>query len=1144
MMRASVFRRSPLLLLAAALAALAVFMVGDARPASADHEHTTTLWHATLTTASATIGCDDAVGASCSSYLTDTSFTYEGMTYRILAIYNSASGEIFLRFNRALPAGLRNAGTLYVDGRVFSLSDFTLGNPGDSNAKIMRLSPSPRVPTWKAAQEVLLTLSGPRPPVWSATMSATDLSGHGGSGFGCRDGQLSCASSFSGNNTFTYNGTSYAIQRITVEGGTLTFTTNPGTSALSGLTLNVDGTAFALADTASNQWSNSGLSWSAGDTVQLSLTGPPPTGVDLSPKRLSVTEGGTGTFTVALTSDPGTDKTVHLVRTQFWQSAGEPGHVWDQNAVTLDADTLTFTAGSSGNWATPQTVTVTGMEDADVVNEQLMILVLVQTAPADGENQPEYEPVGGAYNAVSGVHVTVTDTGVNFVVEPPTNVQAFPGRDVGNENWLVRFSWDAPGGSQTVTGYDLQWRRADGSWPVGVTGLDAADTSRVVRIGNDASGDIGYRVRTRTADGASPWIEGTVTLANPTNLVTSLYVLTGNAGELTPAWSAPADWPATDYEVHYREPIPTGDVGWEGMASDPAFGWVDANYTGGTDQFMTIPNLKDDTTYAVRVRVKSDWDFAWTVAEGGTASAIGGSEGSDGGEAQPTAVTLSLDAATVSEDAGDVTLTVTLDAPAPEGGIGGFLFAGDDGTATADVDFTLPFSIFIPGGERSATATVSIIDDDLDEEDETVVMSALFDMGTAVLEDKITLTITDNDTCDSCGTEGDTGAVQQPDSSPQEKYADLIADMKEWRDDPCCAHNKAHTDRWDKALLAFGETVSDTSLTPMTAAEAQELADRGWTRWERVAEALAELEAAPQSDPPNNAPTVSSAIGDATIATEGGTQTVSLSGVFSDADNDSLTVSAVSDDEAVATVSVASDQSSLTVTAKSRGTATITVTADDGNGGTVEDAFTVRVKAAPVVASALADVSMEEEENRDISLSGVFSDADGDSLTITVASSDAAVDALEFQGTLTLVAVSVGSATVTVTATDSDGNAVSDSFDVTVTAPQQQDPPPDEEQDEETSNGTLTVAAPLDDVSLQGPAPREINLDGVFSGDGLTITAVSSNYATATTWVSADGATLTVMGTGTGTATITVTAEDADGNQVSDEFEVTVSPAS
>ena len=82
-----------------------------------------------------------------------------------------------------------------------------------------------------------------------------------------------------------------------------------------------------------------------------------------------------------------------------------------------------------------------------------------------------------------------------------------------------------------------------------------------------------------------------------------------------------------------------------------------------------------------------------------------------------------------------------------------------------------------------------------------------------------------------------------PGQSPQVTYAALITKIKEWRDDPCCASNPDHTKRWDRTLLAFGETVPDpSSLTKMTATEAQGYADRGWSRWVAVAEALGELE--------------------------------------------------------------------------------------------------------------------------------------------------------------------------------------------------------------------------------------------------------------------------------------------------------------
>ena len=191
-----------------------------------------------------------------------------------------------------------------------------------------------------------------------------------------------------------------------------------------------------------------------------------------------------------------------------------------------------------------------------------------------------------------------------------------------------------------------------------------------------------------------------------------------------------------------------------------------------------------------------------------------------------------------------------------------------------------------------------------------------------------------------------------------------------------------------------------------------------------------------QQGSPNQAPTVSAAITDATIVNETEWLEVSLSGVFSDADNDTLTISAGSDNEAVAFAGVSDDQSVLVLFAQARGTATITVTASDGRGSTVSDAFTVTVKAAPVVVAAIADMSLEAGNTQDVTLSAVFSDADGDSLTITAASSDEnVVAAYEFNGTLTIVAVADGSATITLTAEDSDGNTVSDTFEVSVAGP-------------------------------------------------------------------------------------------------------------
>ena len=406
---------------------------------------------------------------------------------------------------------------------------------------------------------------------------------------------------------------------------------------------------------------------------------------------------------------------------------------------------------------------------------------------------------------------------------------------------------------------------------------------------------------------------------------------------------------------------------------------------------------------------------------------------------------------------------------------------------------------------------------------------------TGVAEGTATITVTTQDS--------DGNSVSNDfDVSVVKKYAALIAQIHEWRNDPCCISHQGHTERWDRVLLTMGETVADTTLTPMTAAEAQGYADRGWTRWVEVAKALREIEGAgQQQQQANRAPTVSSAIDDATIVNESGTHQASLSGVFSDADNDSLTITASSSDDAKATASVSPDYATLTVNAHARGPATITVTADDGYGGTVEDTFTVTVKAAPAVASAISDVSgLEESATQDVSLSGVFSDADGDTLTVTAESSDetkATVSVASDNSKLTLTGVAEGTTTITVTAQDSDSNEVSDTFDVSVAeAPQLQQ-----------ANRAPTVSNAIADVTIVNESgTHQASLSGVFSDaddDSLTIAAGSSNDAVATATVSSDYATLTVNAQARGPATITVTANDGHGGTVSDTFTVTVKAA-
>ena len=109
----------------------------------------------------------------------------------------------------------------------------------------------------------------------------------------------------------------------------------------------------------------------------------------------------------------------------------------------------------------------------------------------------------------------------------------------------------------------------------------------------------------------------------------------------------------------------------------------------------------------------------------------------------PTSVTLSLGAASVSEGAGTATITATLNAPAPPGGITMSPYSSG-GNATDGTDYTLPGSIYISAGDRSGSATITITDDTVAESDESMIITVFAEILGQAMTDSITLTITDN----------------------------------------------------------------------------------------------------------------------------------------------------------------------------------------------------------------------------------------------------------------------------------------------------------------------------------------------------------------------------------------------------------------
>ena len=113
--------------------------------------------------------------------------------------------------------------------------------------------------------------------VWSATLTVKDAEG-GDLGCHISVATAPCSNSLT-DTTFSYDNASYTVQFLFLRpSGTLEFnvTTNTTDKTAADLVLNIDGTAFALSDAFVSgpdiSWSNSGLSWTIGDSVTVTLT--------------------------------------------------------------------------------------------------------------------------------------------------------------------------------------------------------------------------------------------------------------------------------------------------------------------------------------------------------------------------------------------------------------------------------------------------------------------------------------------------------------------------------------------------------------------------------------------------------------------------------------------------------------------------------------------------------------------------------------------------------------------------------------------------------------------------------------------------------------------------------------------------------
>ena len=219
-MRAAFLHRSPLLVLAAMLMALAAFFAPGAQPAQAQ---AAPVWSATLTvwtdSQGIRVGCSNVSGndMACSSTtaLTDDDFTYNGVDYQVEQVI-IIGNDLKVSLDREVPSGLS---TLNVGGTAFSVSS---GELVDSGKSITWSNPGL---SWSVGDTVSLSLTGPPDPTpgpdgiteyWSDSLAvkAVDY----GLGCGYRRGQPQCDAALT-DDSFRYRGAKYTVELVHVAYG-------------------------------------------------------------------------------------------------------------------------------------------------------------------------------------------------------------------------------------------------------------------------------------------------------------------------------------------------------------------------------------------------------------------------------------------------------------------------------------------------------------------------------------------------------------------------------------------------------------------------------------------------------------------------------------------------------------------------------------------------------------------------------------------------------------------------------------------------------------------------------------------------------------------------------------------------------------
>ena len=407
-------------------------------------------------------------------------------------------------------------------------------------------------------------------------------------------------------------------------------------------------------------------------------------------QSLGIGEAGSGAFSVQLATQP-----VHSVTVAVASD--------DIGAATVSPVSLAF---STGNWGTPQTVTVSGVNDSDIFNEDLIVNLTAASTDADYQGKTASVSVSVLDNDEAGVSISETaltieegETGTYTVMldtEPTDDVTVTiggAGIDLSLDKPTLTFTaanWDT---EQTVTvtavddaidddGETLTLTHAvastsdsdyDGIAAAGVAVLITDDDVPAVTVSFEQAS---YTV----AEGSSVTVKVTLN-ADPERSVSIPITKTDQGGGTSADYSGVPSSVTfnsgdTEKSIHFAAADSVND---DGESVKLGFGTLPTGVSAGTTAETTI-SITDDDVPAVTVSFEQ---ASYTVAEGSS-----------------------------------VTVKVTLNAD-PERSVSiPITKANQDGATNAD--YSVPASVTIASGQMERTFTFIANQDNANDDGESV----------------------------------------------------------------------------------------------------------------------------------------------------------------------------------------------------------------------------------------------------------------------------------------------------------------------------------------------------------------------------------------------------------------------------------------